>query len=156
MQRLIGLLFLLTLSGCTYIVDFYIFNSTDSSITIEYQPRDTSEYEVFCINPNIMAFDKKDEFTELENSNEFQFDPETNTITCKLKSKQALWIGVDMNFSLDNEYAVEQLKERIVYLNISNGEKELNLTGQNIIDHLKKIKKHIIGIDIKKSTFRKI
>jgi hypothetical protein len=150
MPKIIAFILLLSLSGCSHITEFYIFNSTGHTITIEYQPREVSQYEVFTTSPRIVEFEKKTNISETENAGDIQLDPETNIVRCELKPNQALWIGSDMNFSMDNDYAASALKERLVYMTIKTGNETLNLTFANILDYFKTFRKYaIVGIDVK-------
>ena len=65
------------------------------------------------------------EIIEIKNAYEFDFNNEKNTLTCELKSGQALWIGDDLNFSLKNPKDVEILKRNLVFLKIMTAEKEI-------------------------------
>jgi hypothetical protein len=150
MQKILVFILLLSLFGCSHITDFYIFNSTGHTITIEYQPREVSEYEVFATSPRIVEFDKKTNVSETENTGDIQFDPDTKIVRCELKPKQALWIGADMNFSMDNDYAAAALKERLVYMTIKTADKTLNLASATVLDYFKTFRKYaIVGIEVK-------
>lgn len=150
MQKMFSFILLLSLSGCSYITEFYIFNSTGHMITIEYQPREMSEYGVFSTSPKIVGFKKKTDISEIENAEGVQFDAETKIVRCELKPKQALWIGSDMNFSLENDYAAAALKERLVYLNIETDDKTVKLTPDNVLEYFKTYRKYsVLGIEVK-------
>ena len=105
---------------------------------------------MFATSPRIVGFGKKTDISEIKNDSGVQFDPENKIVRCELKPKQALWIGSDMNFSLENDYAAAALKERLVYLNIETDGKTVKLTPDNVLEHFKTYRKYVVvGFEVK-------
>lgn len=148
MRKLFGILILLTLSGCSYLTDFYIFNKTEKTISIEYKVKQRLKGDPFTFDPRIVEFDVNMEIIEIKNAYEFDFNNEKNTLTCELKSGQALWIGDDLNFSLKNPNDTESLKRNLIYLKIKTAENEIDADEKNIVELFKTFDRHTVGIEI--------
>ncbi len=148
MRKLIGILLLLTLTSCSYLTDFYIFNKTEKTISIVYKVIQPLKGDPFTFDPKIVEFDLDMEIIEIKNAYEFDFNNEKNTLTCELKSGQALWIGDDLNFSLKNPKDVEILKRNLVFLKIMTAEKEIKADEKNIVELFKTFDRYTVGIEI--------
>ncbi|KAA3633329.1 MAG: hypothetical protein DWQ02_13265 [Bacteroidetes bacterium] len=145
------ILFVLTfaLTGCSYIVDFYIFNSTENPVTIEYKVFQRSDYEVFTTNPKTVNFRSTKKVSSQKDSLGFKFSEQTNTISCEIAPQQALWLGSDINFSIDNEYGANMLKEKFEYIKVTHSEGEILVTPENLLDHFQTYKLQIVGMKVK-------
>ena len=148
MRKLFGILILLTLTGCSYLTDFYIFNKTEKTISIEYKVKQPLKGDPFTFDPRIVEFDLNMRIIEIKNAYEFDFNNEKNTLTCELKSGQALWIGDDLNFSLKNPNDTESLKRNLIYLKIKTAENEIDADEKNIVELFKTFDRHTVGIEI--------
>ncbi len=149
MKNLILFILTFALTGCSYIVDFFIFNSTDTPITIEYKVYQRSDYEVFTTNPQIVDFKSTKRISNQKDSLDFEFSIQTNTVTCEIAPQHALWLGSDINFSIDNEYGANTLREKFEYIKITHAEGEILVTPENLLDYFQTYKLHIIGLEVK-------
>lgn len=155
MRKIIGLILLLTLTSCSYETDFYIFNTTENPIFITYECGPNGD--VFVTNPKIVEFDTDFEISEIkiafEIGTDSKIDSEHKIITCELKSGQALWIGNDLNFSLNNENDVLILKKNLNELKVEqNGENLFRTDDRYIVDFFETIDRHTVGIKVKKEA----
>lgn len=155
MRKIIGLILLLTLTSCSYETDFYIFNTTENPIFITYECGPNGD--VFVTNPRIVEFDTDFEISEIkiafEIGTDSKIDSEHKIITCELKSGQALWIGNDLNFSLNNENDVLILKKNLNELKVEqNGENLFRTDDRYIVDFFETIDRHTVGIKVKKEA----
>ncbi|WP_198034958.1 hypothetical protein [Winogradskyella sp. J14-2] len=149
MKRLIGIILLLTLTSCSYMTDFYIFNKSGNSIFVEYKVKERLNEEPFAFNARIVEFDSDMEIIEIKKAFEIEFNNEINTLTCELKNGQALWIGDDINFSLNDANDIKKLKRNLIYLKIKTENTEINADEKNIIGFFKTFDRHTVGIEIK-------
>ena len=156
MRKIIGLIFLLTLTSCSYNTDFYIFNTTDKPIIITYESGPNGK--TFVTDPRIVEFDSDFETLEIKKAYEYKTEPKTDSenqiITCELKSGQALWIGHDLNFTLTNPNEALILKENLVELKVEqNGNQLFRVDDRYIIDFFETIDIHTVGIKVKKEAY---
>jgi len=155
MKKIIVLLSLLILTSCSYNTDFYIFNTTENPIFVTYECGLNGE--VFVPNPRIVEFDSDFEILEIKKAYEIgiesKSDSENKIITCELKSGQALWIGNDINFSLNDPNDVLILKENLNELKVEqNGEKLFRVDDRYVVDFFETIDRHTVGIKVKKAS----
>ena len=155
MRKIIGLILLLTLTGCSYNTDFYIFNTTDNPITVIYESGPNGR--TFVSDPRIVEFDSDFETREIKKAYEYKTesksDSENQIITCELKSGQALWIGNDLNFTLTNPNEALILKENLVELKVEqNGNKLFRVDDRYVIDFFETIDIHTVGIKVRKAS----
>jgi hypothetical protein len=113
--------------------------------------------EVFVTNPKIVEFDSDFEIREIKKAYEIgtesKTDSENKVITCELKSGQALWIGNDINFSLNNPNDALILKENLNELKVEqNGEKLFRVDDRYVVDFFETIDRHTVGIKVKKAS----
>ena len=153
MKKLIGLVLLLTLSSCSYNTNFYIFNTTNDNITVKYQTRNKSESDPFVTDPKIVEFDSNFEIIEIKKAYDYEFEVENNIITCELKSGQAVWIGRDLNFTLDNAKEARILGDNLLKLTIEqNGRELIYADSKNIVDLFETLELQVVGVKIKKQA----
>jgi hypothetical protein len=70
-----------------------------------------------------------------------------------MKSGQALWIGHDLNFSLNNPNDALILKENLNELKVEqNGEKLFRVGDRYVVDFFSTIDRHTVGIKVKKAS----
>lgn len=155
MKKIIGLILLFALTGCSYNTDFYIFNTTEKPIFVTYECRPNGK--VFVPNPRIVEFDSDFEIREIKKAYEIDTESKTESdnkiISCVLKSGQALWIGNDLNFSLNNPNDALILKENLNELNVEqNGVKLFRVDDKYIVDFFETIDRHTVGIKVKKAS----
>ena len=155
MRKIIGLILLLTLTSCSYETDFYIFNTTENTLKLTYECGPNGD--VFVTNPRIVEFDSDFEIREIKNAYEFGTESKTDSdnkiITCELKRGQALWIGNDLNFSLNNPNDALILKENLNELKVEqNGEKLFRVDDRYIVDFFETIDIYTVGIKVKKAS----
>ncbi|QCK15575.1 hypothetical protein [Mangrovivirga cuniculi] len=148
-QLLISIIIIITLTGCSYNTDFYIFNNSEQPLHVEYQTKEHSNSEPFVTDPRIVEFDKDMNIIEIKKAYDFTFESETKIISCKLSSGQALWIGRDLNFTLTNEDEAKILKDNIRYLKLQTDNELINATEENILDLFKTFDIQTVGIEIK-------
>ncbi|APY06844.1 hypothetical protein BWZ20_00380 [Winogradskyella sp. J14-2] len=129
--------------------DFYIFNKSGNSIFVEYKVKERLNEEPFAFNARIVEFDSDMEIIEIKKAFEIEFNNEINTLTCELKNGQALWIGDDINFSLNDANDIKKLKRNLIYLKIKTENTEINADEKNIIGFFKTFDRHTVGIEIK-------
>ncbi|TBN02641.1 hypothetical protein EYD45_10945 [Hyunsoonleella flava] len=113
--------------------------------------------EVFVPIPRIVEFDSDFEILEIKKAYEIgiesKSDSENKIITCELKSRQALWIGNDINFSLNDPNDVLILKENLNELKVEqNGEKLFRVDDRYVVDFFETIDRHTVGIKVKKAS----
>ena len=155
MQKIIGLILLLTLTSCSYNTDFYIFNTTDKPIIVTYESGPNGK--AFVTDPRIVEFDSDFKTREIKKAYEYKTEPKADSkniiITCELKSGQALWIGHDLNFTLSNPNEALILKENLVELKVEqNGNQLFRVDDRYVIDFFETIDIHTVGIKIKKAS----
>ncbi|WP_158319152.1 hypothetical protein [Aequorivita sinensis] len=129
--------------------DFYIFNKSGNSIFVEYKVKERLNEEPFAFNARIVGFDSDMEIIEIKKAFEIEFNNEINTLTCELKKGQALWIGDDINFSLNDANDIKKLKRNLIYLKIKTENTEINADEKNIVGFFKTFDRHTVGIEIK-------
>ena len=66
-----------------------------------------------------------------------------------MKKGQALWIGDDINFSLNDANDIKKLKRNLIYLKIKTKNTEINADEKNIVGFFKTFDRHTVGIEIK-------
>jgi hypothetical protein len=115
---------------------------------VEYKVKQRLKGDPFTFDPKIVGFDKQMKIIEIKNTYNFKFNNEKNTLTCELKSGQALWIGDDINFSLKNPKDVEILKNNLVFLKVKTPKKEIIADENNIVELFKTFHMHKVGIEI--------
>ena len=155
MRKIIGIILLFTLTSCSYNTDFYIFNTTENPIFVTYECGPNGE--VFVTNPRIVEFNSDFEIREIKKAYEIgiesKTDSENKIITCELKSGQALWIGNDINFSLNNPNEALILKENLNELKVEqNGKKLFQVDDRYVVDFFSTIDRHTVGIKVKKAS----
>lgn len=152
MRKIAGLILLLTLTGCSYDTNFYIFNTTDKPITVTYESRPNRR--AFVPEPIIVGFDSNFDTLKIKRfdayKTEYSPDSNTNVITCELESGQALWIGNQTNFTLSNPDEARILKEHLVSLKVEQEGIELfRVSDRYVIDFFESIDLHKVGIKVK-------
>jgi len=139
-------LLFLPLVSCSYLTEFFIYNNTDVPITIEYQALRPSESDPFTTNPKVVSFRSFKKTRDLEHPPPIDIDTTMLIVTCKLQPKQALWIGADTNFSMNNSYDREKLRSNLEYLSIKSRSSILKADSTNVLDHFKTFNLGHIGI----------
>ena len=148
MKKLIGFVFLLTLTSCSYVTDFYIFNNTEQPVLVEYQIKEQSTYELFVIKPRICEFNKNKEILKIIKTSKPKVDKETNIVICKLEKGQALWIGDDLNFTLNNPDEKARIGKNLKYLKIKTKATEINADEYNVAELFETFKRSAVGIEL--------
>lgn len=149
MKHVILFVLTFTLTGCSYIVDFFIFNSTENPVTIEYKVFQRSDYEVLTTSPKTVDFKSPKRVSSQKDSLIFEFSVLTNTITCELAPQKALWLGSDINFSIDHEYGANLFSEKFEYIKVTHPDGEVLVTPENLLDHFQTYKLQIVGMEVK-------
>lgn len=122
MRKLILILFL-TLTSCSIKTEFFIYNTSDEIVIIEYQFIEQSEFGGFVSNPEMMESNWLSKLKEIKSS-ELTVDLTKKHITCRLKKGQALKLGWIGNYTPKSEYKKQELAENLKKLRIIRSGKE--------------------------------
>lgn len=128
--------------------DFYVINSSEQSISIEYKVKDFSLSGPFVSNPHIIVMTKNINHSGDKNFDTVILNIEDKMITCKLNPGEALWFGDDLNFSLNNHSDQEKLQSKIEYLKITTSQGVLMANESNIVSSLSEFERQQVGIEI--------
>tara|TARA_A100000171_G_C2140545_1_gene155537 strand:- start:25486 stop:25941 length:456 start_codon:yes stop_codon:yes gene_type:complete len=134
------------LSSCSYLTNFYIFNTTEEAITITYKAKNTEVYTPFVTAPKIFNFKNLKTIQEKELPNAFIKVKDSFTIVAILQPKQALWIGLDRSFILKNDR--HKLKQNLNYVSITGNLPPKHYTAEEILPEFKEITYKIVGIEV--------
>ncbi|WP_432411101.1 hypothetical protein [Rasiella sp. SM2506] len=134
------------LSGCSYLTDFYIFNTSEELITISYKTKKTEAYHPFVTAPKIASFKNLKNVGKKETTQVAIEIKDSLNIMVTLQPKQALWIGVDRNFILKNDR--QQLEENLDYLTITQGQKIIKYSAKDIASQFDEFTYKIVGIAV--------
>jgi len=147
-KTLIYIIIILTFSGCSYITDFYIINSSDQNISIEYKVKDFELSGPFVSTPYLIKIGRDFEYSSDRNYDSVVVDSINRTVSCKLEKGQSLWFGDDLNFSINNLQDQQKLKDKIVYLKISIEQGVLMANEPNIVSSLTTFNRQHVGIEV--------
>lgn len=149
-KRLILVLLLFSIlffTGCSYLTNFFIINNTDSTIKIEYKVRDLNS--VVCFVPFSKITEEKNKRKIFRSDSIIEVDSSKNTIVKFLKKGQSLWIGDDINFSMNDPYDKNKLKKNLVYLKIRAANSKINADSSNVENLFKTIDRYNVSIEVK-------
>lgn len=147
-------LVLLVATGCSYISNFYIFNTSENPVRVSFQIKEALQEGSFSLDTRIVEFDNDQNIKEIKNAYDISFDSLSNTISCKLNKNQALAIGDDINFSLKNKDHQTRLVENLVYLSFSSKEFSIRKSAQEVPLLFQEYDIHTIGIDVDGQFFK--
>ncbi|TMU55674.1 hypothetical protein [Flagellimonas algicola] len=147
-KTLIYIIIILTFSGCSYITDFYIINSSDQNISIEYKVKDFELSGPFVSTPYLTKMSRGFEYSSDRNYDSVVVDSINKKVSCKLEKGQSLWFGDDLNFSIKNLQDQQKLKDKIVYLKISIEHGVLMANESNIVSSLTTFDRQHVGIEV--------
>ena len=134
------------LSSCSYLTNFYIFNSTEEAITITYKAKNTEVYTPFVTAPKVFNFKNLKNIEEKEILNAIRKAKDSFTVVATLQPKQALWIGLDRSFILKNDR--HKLKENLEYVSVTGNLSPKHYTAEDILPEFKEITYKIVGIEV--------
>lgn len=134
----------LSLVSCSYLTDFYIFNDTSEAIEITYKVKRTEAYAPFVTAPKIHPFKATTKIKDAINVNAANLLQDSLTVRTILQPKQALWIGVDSNFSL--KYDAEILSENLEQLTIKQAGEIMTFSPNEAVAKFQEISYKIVGI----------
>jgi|GEM_PF-6455699 len=135
-----------SLTSCSYLTNFYIFNTTEETITLTYKTKKAELNHPFVTAPKIFTFKTYEQIEKEEIKNPAIQVKDSLTLQAMLQPKQALWIGVDRNFNLN--YDEELLKENVAYLTIKNGLTTTEYTAIDLVTQFKEYTYEIVGIAV--------
>ena len=148
LNKILALLTLFSLYGCSYLTDFYIINASDNTIFVEYKVEDFDLLGPFVSDPYITTMDKNFEHNQEEITETIIRDIKNKTIKCELNPGQSLWLGDDINFNIKSQSDRTKLEKKIVYLKIEIPEGVLSANKSNIVSSLEVFDIHHVGIEI--------
>ncbi|WP_299156913.1 hypothetical protein [uncultured Christiangramia sp.] len=152
MKRIIGIIALLLIFGCSYNTDFYIINTSNKDVIIEYEIRNSSQGQIFISDPKVAKFDKKLNKIDPEVIEQVE-QVEENRFKIKLKSYQGILLGYDINFNLKNKVDYEKLNDNMKELRIyKNDRLIIKSDSTNTAKLFKKVNRNLIIIDIDKAS----
>ena len=136
----------LSLTSCSYLTNFYIFNNTEETITITYKTKKTEINHPFVTAPKIFNYKNLKKVEKKKIINAAIQLKDSLTVQVTLQPKQALWIGVDRNYILKNDR--RQLEENLEYLNITQGLTTTKYSAEDISSQFNAFTYEIVGIAV--------
>lgn len=133
-----------SLTSCSYLTDFYIFNTSEETITITYKTIKTEANHPFVTAPKIFHFKNLKKIGKKKIENAAIQLKDSLTVIATLEPKQALWIGVDRTFILKNER--EQLRGNLEFITITQGRVTKKLTTKDVLPQFQEFTSEIVGI----------
>ncbi len=133
-------------TSCSYLTDFYIFNTTEDIITITYKTRKTESSHPFVTAPKIFNFKTFKNIHDTALKNNAIKLADSLTVIATLQPKQALWVGVERTFILKNDR--ELLEENLEFLTIRKNATTKEFTPAEISAQCKEITHKIVGIAV--------
>ncbi|RDK86984.1 hypothetical protein [Marinirhabdus gelatinilytica] len=134
------------LSSCSYLTQFYIYNNSEDTLQIVYKTKRTQLDKPFVTAPKLFKFKNyKKVKNEIANPQAIT-KRDSLTLHATLIPKQALWVGVDVNFSL--KYDGEILSENLEYLHIIKNGDTTTYTSSNIAQKFHTYTSDHVGIAI--------
>ncbi|AZJ32219.1 hypothetical protein SAMN05444344_2981 [Tenacibaculum mesophilum] len=139
MRKLIFLVFL-TLISCSIKTEFFIYNTSDELVTIEYKFHEETIFGGFVSNPVIMESNWLSKLKEIESS-ELSVDFDKNIVTCILKKGQAIKLGWIGNYSPKSDFKRQELSENLKELRIIRNGKDTRIIKErdNVADLFKRV-----------------
>ena len=128
MKKLIFLLFL-TLTSCSIKTEFFIYNTSNELIIVEYEFIEVTEFGGFVSNPEIMESNWLSILKKIENP-ELNIDLNKKIVTCKLRKGQAIKLGWIGNYNPKSEYNRQELSENLKKLKITHGRKKTRIISK--------------------------
>lgn len=142
---------LFVITGCSSVYDFFIYNMTDQVVKVSYTLKEVSS-NTFITDPEVYKIDEDNEKNDLEKleKREVNYSSDTKTVTCKLKPYEALKMGSEVNFILEDFQDRKEVTHNVKKLTITKQEtgETLNCPGEYVYLLLSKWKRHGIGIRI--------
>ena len=152
MRRIIGIIIILLSFGCSYNTDFYIINTSDKDLIIEYKLNDSSAVNIFIDEPEISLFDKNLEIVNPKVKKSIVKTKE-NKFRIKLKSNQGILLGYDINFYIKNNEDYQKLNSSIEELKVYDMDRIIiKSDSTNTADLFEEINRHLVIIDIEKAS----
>ncbi len=152
MKRIIGIIAILLLLGCSYNTDFYIINTSDKDVIIEYELKNSVKGEIFIAEPKIAKFNKDLDIIDPELPQKVNKVQEKK-FKIKLKSYQGILLGYDINFNLKNNKDFEKLNDNMKELKIyKNDRLIIKSDSTNTAKLFERINKDLVIIDIAKAS----
>lgn len=146
MKKILLLVLFLPLVSCSYLTEFFIYNNTEAPITIEYQAKRQSDNDPFVTKPKVVSFKSFKKTKTLENQPTINIDITNLIVRTTIQPKQALWVGADTNFGLNNPSHREKLRSNIEYLTITSKAATITADSTNVLDYFKAFDSGHIGI----------
>lgn len=148
MKKIALLLVCLMLSGCSYLTEFFIYNSTLEPIYVSYQFKYLWHSDAFISAAEIKSFKSFTKIKEVEDQSALRIDSISKTVSCILKPNEALWIGADTNFSLKNEYDAEKLRANLKLLEIEASNHIFSYDSLTVLQKFQTFDLNHVGISV--------
>ena len=135
---LTGLVLVSLFSGCSFITNFYIFNLSDNQIEIEYSIA-TNTY-LLTSNPIVLELNK----SNIGDSIRTVYS-ENLTVKFTLDANQALYLGNDVNFFIENDIDAQNLNAAFMNFEIITENDTIKIDS-DAVSYFSEVNRHTIAL----------
>ncbi|QIE58874.1 hypothetical protein G5B37_04645 [Rasiella rasia] len=136
----------LSLTSCSYLTEFYIYNTSEGEIHITYTTKRVTNQYPFITNPVVKDFRSFTRVKDPTQPKTIALSADSLTIKVTLLPKQALYIGAESNFNLNSASDRHDLVQNLESLHIVTSTDSITLTPDVILPYFEEFDYEHVGI----------